>query len=130
VTDDENYDDSEYTEVQEINTSLQIIGESPIKTSKLTRKRYATTKLKKITKRYRSKIKSVSLVLQQQMSESDSSLHSKINVRMNEFNEMINQLKERLKNTDSRSEKLKILTVPPKRWGICRIEKEFQHHTG
>jgi hypothetical protein len=32
VTDDENYDGSEYTEVQEINTSLQIIGESPIKT--------------------------------------------------------------------------------------------------
>jgi hypothetical protein len=27
VTDDENYDDSECTEVQEINTSLQIIGE-------------------------------------------------------------------------------------------------------
>jgi hypothetical protein len=95
VTDDENDDDSEYTEVQEINTSLRITGESPIKTSKLARKRYATTKLKKITKRYRSKIKSVSLVLQQQMSESDSSLHSKINVRVNEFNEMINQLKEK-----------------------------------
>jgi hypothetical protein len=64
VTDDENYD-SEYTEVQEINTSLQIIGESPIKTSKLFRKRYGRTKLKKITERYRSKIKGVSPVLQQ-----------------------------------------------------------------
>jgi hypothetical protein len=31
VTDDENYDDSEYTEIQEINTPLQIIGESPIR---------------------------------------------------------------------------------------------------
>jgi hypothetical protein len=69
VTDD-NYYDSEYTEVQEINTSLQVIGESPIMTSKLSRKRYTTTKLKKITNRYRSKIKSVSLVLQQHMSES------------------------------------------------------------
>jgi hypothetical protein len=73
VTDDENYDDSEYIEVQEINTSLQIIEEPPITTSKLARKRYDTTKLKKLTKRYRSKIKSVSPVLQQQMSESDSS---------------------------------------------------------
>jgi hypothetical protein len=54
VTDDENYGDSEYTEVQEINTSLQIIGESPTKTSKFARKRYATNKLRKITKRYRS----------------------------------------------------------------------------
>jgi hypothetical protein len=54
VTDNENYDDSEYPEVQEINTSLQITGKSPTKTSKLARKRYATTKLKKITKRYKS----------------------------------------------------------------------------
>jgi uncharacterized protein with HEPN domain len=68
VTDNENYDDSEYTEVQEINTSLQIIGESLIKTSKLARKRYAKTKLKKIAKRYRSTIQRVSPVLQQQMS--------------------------------------------------------------
>jgi ribosome-associated translation inhibitor RaiA len=97
VTDDENYDDSEYTEVQEVNTSLQIIGESPVKTSKLARKRYARTKLKKIMKKYRSKIKSVSLVLQQQMSESNSSLYSQINVGINEFNEMISQLKEKLK---------------------------------
>jgi hypothetical protein len=62
VTDEENYDDSEYTEVQEINTPLQIITESPIKTSELARERYATTKLKKITKRYRRKIKIVSPV--------------------------------------------------------------------
>jgi hypothetical protein len=32
VTDDENYDDSEYTEVQEINASPQTVGEPPIKT--------------------------------------------------------------------------------------------------
>jgi hypothetical protein len=114
VTDDENYDDSEYTEVQEINTSLQIIGESPIKTSKLARKRHASTKLKKVTKRYRSKTKCVSLVLQQQMSESDSSLHSQIYVGINEFNEMISRLKRKFKNTDTRSKKLKILTVLPK----------------
>jgi hypothetical protein len=64
------------------------------------------------------------------MSESDSSLHSQINVGIYEFNEMISQLKENFRNTDSRSEKLKILTVLPKSWGICRIEKEFQHQTG
>jgi hypothetical protein len=64
VTDNENYDDNEYTEVQEINISLQIIAESPVKMSKLGRKRYARTKLKKTAKRYRSKIKSVSPVLQ------------------------------------------------------------------
>jgi hypothetical protein len=94
VTDDENYDDSEYTEVQEINTSMHIIGESPRKTSKLATRRYTTTKLKKIMKRYRSKIKIVSTVLQQQMSESGSSVHSQINLGINEFNEMISQLKE------------------------------------
>jgi hypothetical protein len=125
VTDDENFDDSQYTEVQEINTSLQIIGESPIKISKLARKRYATTKLKKIMRRYRRKIKTVSPVLQQQMSESDSPLHSQLNVGINEFNEMISQLKGKFKNADSRSEKLKILTVLPKSWGIGSIEKEF-----
>jgi hypothetical protein len=47
-------------------------------------------------------------------------------VGINEFNEMINQRKEKFKNTHSRSDKLKILTVLPKSWGICRIEKEFQ----
>jgi hypothetical protein len=57
VADDENYDDSECTEVQERNTSLQIIGESPIRTSTLATKRYSTIKLKKITKRHRRKIK-------------------------------------------------------------------------
>jgi hypothetical protein len=101
VTEDEKHDDSEYTEVQEINISLQIIGESPIKTSTLAREIYARTKLNKITKRYGSIIKSVSLVLQQQMSESDSLSHSQINVAINEFNEMIIQLKEKFKNTDS-----------------------------
>jgi hypothetical protein len=44
-------------------------------------------------------------------------------VGINEFNEMISQLKEKFKNTDSRSEKLKILTVLPKSWGICRIDR-------
>jgi hypothetical protein len=39
---------------------------------------------------------------------------------------MISQLKEKFKNTYSRSEKLKILTLLPKSWGICRTEKEFQ----
>jgi hypothetical protein len=38
VTDDENYDDSEYTEVQELKPPLQIIGESPTNTSKLDRR--------------------------------------------------------------------------------------------
>jgi enolase len=49
-----------------------------------------------------------------------------MNVAISEFNEMISQLKEKCKNTYSRSEELKILTVLPKSWGICRIEKEFQ----
>jgi hypothetical protein len=49
------------------------------------------------------------------MSESNSSLHSQINVVKNEFNEMISQVKEKFKNTDSRTEKLKILIVLPKR---------------
>jgi hypothetical protein len=31
VADDENDDDSEYTQIQEINTSLQIVGESPLR---------------------------------------------------------------------------------------------------
>jgi hypothetical protein len=39
---------------------------------------------------------------------------------------MISQLKEKFKNTYSRSERLKILTVLPKGWGICRIDKGFQ----
>jgi hypothetical protein len=47
-------------------------------------------------------------------------------VRINEFNKMISQLKENFKNTDFRSGKLKVLTVLPKCWGICSIEKEFQ----
>jgi hypothetical protein len=123
VSDDENHDDSGYTDVQEISTSLQIIGESPIKTSKLATKRYAVTELKKITKRYRSKIKSVSPVLQQQMSESDSSLGSQIYAGINEFKEIISQLKDKFKNTDSRSKKLKILTALPKCWGMCTIER-------
>jgi hypothetical protein len=54
VTDDENYDNRENNKVQEINTSLQIIGGSPIKTPKLAMKRYARTELKKISTRYRS----------------------------------------------------------------------------
>jgi hypothetical protein len=38
---------------------------------------------------------------------------------------MISRLKRKFKNTDTRSKKLKILTVLPKSWGIRRIEKEF-----
>jgi hypothetical protein len=51
-------------------------------------------------------------------------------VGINEFNEMFCQLKEEFKSTDSRSEKLEILTVLLKNLVICRIEKEFQRETG
>jgi hypothetical protein len=60
------------------------------------------------------------------MPESDYSSHSQINVKINGFNEMISQMQQKFKNTDSRSGKLKILTVLPKSWGIRRIEQRFQ----
>jgi hypothetical protein len=39
-------------------------------------------------------------------------------------------VKEKFENTDSRSEKLKILAVPLKSGGTCRIEREFQKSSG
>jgi hypothetical protein len=49
---------------------------------------------------------------------------------INEFNEMISQLKEKFKNTDSGSQKLKILTVLPKSWGISGLKKSYKHQAG
>ncbi len=42
------------------------------------------------------------------------------------FDEMINQLKEKFQSSGNRSEKLEVLTVLPKSWSIRKIEKEFQ----
>jgi benzoyl-CoA reductase/2-hydroxyglutaryl-CoA dehydratase subunit BcrC/BadD/HgdB len=64
------------------------------------------------------------------MSESDSWSHLQISVGINEFNEMISQLKEKFKKTVSRSEKLKILTVPPKVGAYTGLKKSSKHQTG
>ena len=39
--------------------------------------------------------------------------------------EMIQQLKQKFLTTNSRSEKLQILTVLPKSWPLAKVEREF-----
>ena len=42
-----------------------------------------------------------------------------------DFDEMISQMKEKFKITQSRSEKIQILTVLPKSWEVRKITREF-----
>jgi hypothetical protein len=78
-----------------------------------------------ITRRYRSKIKSVSLVLQQQMSESESSSHLQLNVGIMNLMKWSANWKKNSKTKILEVRNLKFWLFFQKGWGIHRIEKEL-----
>lgn len=106
------------TELQVLNKSLSMIGESPIKKQKLDKgKYYAASKAKKIQGTLSKKLNlfSPSFEDTSQASTSNSGADS----------EMIMQFKEKFQNVNKRSEKLRILSSLPKSWSRCKIPKEF-----
>lgn len=105
-----------------INESLHAIGESPIKKDKLhSRKSYASKKLNKISdsmKRKFENLKGSSITLQEPCT---SSLNSKVD----DFEELLNQLKNKFESVSKRSEKIKILTLLPRSWSVRKTAAEF-----
>lgn len=113
-----NSDSSESDEVFEknealvsLNTSLQCVGESPIKRKRLLEKKYAKTKLIKAAEAIGSKILGV---------PPEKTIHSGPGQ-----DEIVNQLKEKFISTDSKSLKMQILTTLPRSWTPKTIQREF-----
>ena len=90
-----------------INSCLSEIGETPIRKKKLHQAKYPEQKVEIIT----AAMKKVMLCDEQTVDQ--------------DGDEMIQQLKQKFLTTNSRSEKLQILTVPPKSWPLAIVEREF-----
>ncbi|KAG1681437.1 Chimeric ERCC6-PGBD3 protein [Nymphon striatum] len=104
-------------DIVELNKSMLAIGESPIKQRKLsTQKRYPEEKLQQIESTIRKKLNLKSPT----STETEDPQYEK------ELVELIDQLKEKYKESKERSIKMQILTVLPKSWTIRRIEEEFE----
>ena len=97
-------------ELADLNTSLELIGESPIPKKKPA-DRYLKVKVKKVSDSVKRKIE---LGTGKTITEfHDAGL------------EMIAQLKEKFQSSGSRSEKLQVLTVLPKSWTVQKVQEEF-----
>ena len=73
-------------------------------------------KLEKITDAFRKKLR----LTPKQTEDED------FETKARDFEEMIGQLMDKFSTSDSRSEKLQVLTVLPKSWQIRKIEREFK----
>jgi len=101
-----------------INTSLCMLGESPVVKRKLTtRVNYVKTKIKRIQHTMKRKLE---LITDSRVEESTTTLVDTSQT------EMIDQLKEKFQSCTRRSEKIQVLTVLPRSWTVKRIEQEFQ----
>jgi hypothetical protein len=82
-----------------------MIGEPPIQTAKLKRKRYAKNKFKKIVGTFQKQMKTVSQPESRMHEVNTSSSSSDEGNDKQEFKEMINQLKRKFHKSDPRSRK-------------------------
>jgi hypothetical protein len=102
-----------------LNESLVSIGESPIKKKLVNQKSYGAKKLSKLTETVKKRMETIA-----GKEISDSLL--KEPSRDVDCLEMINQLKEKFKNENTkRSEQIQILTILPKSWSIRKMASEF-----
>ena len=96
-----------------LNSSLQVVGASPIKKKRLMEKNCPTKKLKTVMDVVQTKMLNYELSGDEDVApESHDS-------------EIIAQLKEKFKNTTKKSEQLQILTILPKSWSVRKIENKF-----
>ena len=103
-----------------VNESLSSIGESPVQLQKLgSRKRYPEEKLDKITGAFRKKLR---LAPKESRNEDKGKGEQKSSKY---FDEVMQQLKDKFRSCEKRSEQLQVLTVLPKSWSIRQIESEF-----
>lgn len=99
--------------IESLNRSLIAIEETPIKTKRLTEKKYPEAKIQKVTDAFRTKI----LDLNPCSSSFDSAECFDC--------EIIKQLKEKFNSTTDKSVRMQILTTLPKSWTLKKIETEF-----
>lgn len=99
--------------IESLNRSLIAIEETPIKTKRLSEKKYPEAKIKKVTDAFRTKV----LNLNPSSSSSDSAEYVD--------SEIIKQLKEKFNSTTDKSVRMQILTTLPKSWTLKKIETEF-----
>jgi hypothetical protein len=107
-------------ELGQLNTSLQILGVSPVTKRKAdTRVHYTRKKAKLIQTTVKRKLE---LVTGKPLNESETDVEEQNSAD----SEMIAQLQDKFKSCTKRIEKVQVLTVLPKSWSIKKIQTEFQ----
>jgi len=108
-------------ELSLLNSSLHMIGESPVVKRKInTRVKYVKDKVTRIQTSVKRKIELITgsaLDEEERMEEEDCASSQ---------TEIIDQLREKFKLCMKTSEKVQILTMLPKSWSIRKIENEFE----
>ena len=91
--------------VSSLNVCLAEIGETPFSQSRARSKTYSRQKVKKITEALQRTVITGAPV--------------------DDGTEMIQQLKEKFRETKRRSEQVQVLTVLPKSWSVKKVQQEF-----
>ena len=99
-----------------LNETLSFIGESPVKKTKMSQKKYARSKIKQINRSLNDKVFSVS-----ETSEEDQ----------NSEEDILENLKKAYSSTEitDRNRRIQILTLLPISWSIKKIEEHFNATT-
>jgi len=101
-----------------LNTSLQVLGESPVV------KRQADTRVNYVSK----KIKSIHTTVKKRLELIAGPLPDEDDEMQREGgtdSEIIQQLKEKFNSCTTKNEKVQVLTVLPKSWSVTRVQQEF-----
>ena len=106
-----------------LNESLSLLGGSPVKKRKLSKKRYVLQKVEKTASLLQQKMTKI-------QSESDVSSESSeetecVDKRASYFDEMITELKAKYKTCTSRSDKIRVLTAAPASWSARKLAGVF-----
>ena len=103
--------ETEDHELHQLNISLGSIDETPVRKRLFQSLQYSQHKLQKVDSAVRKRLELISGVPLSEPTTDES--------------EMILQLKEKFCSTNSRSEKLTILTVLPQSWALPKIQEQF-----
>ena len=110
--DDDDFEMSTSAAVQQLNTSLTALGESPIVKKRLSSKNYANEKLQKVGNTIRKRLR----VNDDTDDHTDNSSDDLTNI--------IDRLKAKFIDS-GRSEQIQILTLAPSTWTVRRVMAEF-----
>nr|XP_039263360.1 uncharacterized protein LOC120339324 [Styela clava] len=110
-----------------VNASLISIGESPLKLHSLSQKsrlKYGKRKLEKVESKFRKKLSFTLTGCEGSIPNPDRDMHT-LTTMEKDYYRLLDEIKEKIGDAITRSEKLRLLTLAPKSWSRTKISNYF-----